>query len=188
MINKRPALPSTTTSTSLPPSVGIYVTYQRKEDAVRCIQAVDGTTVGGRILRFAYIQRWIFLSALTILLRKLYLDRASLGTTKYCTYYLRNVTCPNPACMYLHEPGDDADSISKEELASGYVVFTSSRLIHLSSQYSSCRVVFHSENTKCGIQCLQNLVHDLMHLTTAHSHPLIIPPYHRLQFIITTEY
>jgi hypothetical protein len=47
--------------------------------------------------------------------------RASLGTTKYCTYYLRNIPCPNPACMYLHEPGDDADSISKEELASGYV-------------------------------------------------------------------
>ncbi|GAB5587345.1 transcriptional repressor proteinral negative regulator of transcription subunit 4 [Umbelopsis nana] len=95
VINKRPALPSTTSATSLPPSVGIYVTYQRKEDAMKCIQAVDGTMVGGRILR------------------------ASLGTTKYCIYYLRNVPCPNPACMYLHEPGDDADSISKEELASG---------------------------------------------------------------------
>ncbi|KAH8556680.1 hypothetical protein BGW37DRAFT_21487 [Umbelopsis sp. PMI_123] len=95
VINKRPALPASNSSSTLPPSVGIYVTYQRKEDAMKCIQAVDGSMVGGRILR------------------------ASLGTTKYCTYYLRNVPCPNPACMYLHEPGDDADSISKEELASG---------------------------------------------------------------------
>ncbi|KAG2186125.1 hypothetical protein INT43_002563, partial [Umbelopsis isabellina] len=95
VINKRPALASTTNTSSLPPSVGIYITYQRKEDAVRCIQAVDGSMIGGRVLR------------------------ASLGTTKYCTYYLRNIPCPNPACMYLHEPGDDADSISKEELASG---------------------------------------------------------------------
>jgi hypothetical protein len=45
--------------------------------------------------------------------------RASYGTTKYCTYYLRNLTCPNPSCLYLHEPGEDADTISKEELATG---------------------------------------------------------------------
>jgi hypothetical protein len=55
VINKRPALPSTTSATSLPPSVGIYVTYQRKEDAMKCIQAVDGTMVGGRILRYTFI-------------------------------------------------------------------------------------------------------------------------------------
>jgi hypothetical protein len=48
--------------------------------------------------------------------------RASYGTTKYCTYYLRNMTCPNPNCLYLHEPGEDADTISKEELATGYVL------------------------------------------------------------------
>lgn len=45
--------------------------------------------------------------------------RASYGTTKYCTYYLRNMTCPNPSCLYLHEPGEEADTISKEELATG---------------------------------------------------------------------
>lgn len=45
--------------------------------------------------------------------------RASYGTTKYCTYYLRNMTCPNPTCLYLHEPGEEADTISKEELATG---------------------------------------------------------------------
>lgn len=45
--------------------------------------------------------------------------RASYGTTKYCTYYLRNMTCPNPNCLYLHEQGEDMDTISKEELATG---------------------------------------------------------------------
>lgn len=50
-----------------------------------------------------------------------YIFSASYGTTKYCTYYLRNMTCPNPTCLYLHEPGEEADTISKEELATGLV-------------------------------------------------------------------
>ncbi|KAL7308447.1 transcriptional repressor general negative regulator of transcription subunit 4 [Mucor circinelloides] len=45
--------------------------------------------------------------------------RASYGTTKYCTYYLRHMSCPNPNCMYLHEPGDDVDSYSKDTVAIG---------------------------------------------------------------------
>lgn len=45
--------------------------------------------------------------------------RASYGTTKYCTYYLRHMSCPNPNCMYLHEPGDDVDSYSKDTVSIG---------------------------------------------------------------------
>lgn len=45
--------------------------------------------------------------------------RASYGTTKYCTYYLRHMACPNPNCMYLHEPGEDVDSYTKDSI--GYV-------------------------------------------------------------------
>jgi len=40
--------------------------------------------------------------------------RASYGTTKYCTFYLRGQTCQNPSCMYLHEPGEEIES--KEDL------------------------------------------------------------------------
>ncbi|SAM06918.1 hypothetical protein [Absidia glauca] len=80
---------------SMQPSAAVYVTYHRKEDADRAIQTVDGHSIAGRILRASY------------------------GTTKYCTYYLRNMTCPNPSCLYLHEPGEEADTISKEELATG---------------------------------------------------------------------
>ncbi|RCH89105.1 transcriptional repressor proteinral negative regulator of transcription subunit 4 [Rhizopus azygosporus] len=97
VINKRQIAPTSHANgaTSMQPSAAVYVTYVRKEDAAKAIHAVDGSVMAGRILRASY------------------------GTTKYCTYYLRNMTCPNPNCLYLHEPGEDADTISKEELATG---------------------------------------------------------------------
>lgn len=42
--------------------------------------------------------------------------QASLGTTKYCSYFLKNMQCPKPDCMYLHELGDEAASFTKEEM------------------------------------------------------------------------
>ncbi|KAJ1673222.1 transcriptional repressor general negative regulator of transcription subunit 4, partial [Spiromyces aspiralis] len=75
-------------------SIAVYVTYARKEDATQAIEAVDGSTLDGRTLRATY------------------------GTTKYCSFYLRGITCQNPNCMYLHEPGEEADSYNKEDLAS----------------------------------------------------------------------
>ncbi|KAI7907650.1 uncharacterized protein BX663DRAFT_491569 [Cokeromyces recurvatus] len=97
VINKRQIAPTSHANgaTSMQPSAAVYVTYARKEDAAKAIHAVDGSVMAGRILRASY------------------------GTTKYCTYYLRNMACPNPNCLYLHEPGEDADTISKEELATG---------------------------------------------------------------------
>lgn len=46
----------------------------------------------------------------------LYLFQASLGTTKYCSYFLKSMQCPKPDCMYLHELGDEAASFTKEEM------------------------------------------------------------------------
>lgn len=43
--------------------------------------------------------------------------RATYGTTKYCSAYLRNETCPNKNCMFLHEPGEEAESFSRMELS-----------------------------------------------------------------------
>lgn len=75
-------------------NIGVYVTYHRKEDAARAIVAIDGSKgTDGKILRASY------------------------GTTKYCTTYLRNLSCTNPACTYLHEPGEEADSFTKEDLS-----------------------------------------------------------------------
>ncbi|KAI8879129.1 hypothetical protein K501DRAFT_336280 [Backusella circina FSU 941] len=97
VINKRQIAPTSHANgvTSMQPSAAVYVTYFKKDDAQKAIHAVDGSVMMGRILRASY------------------------GTTKYCTYYLRNMSCPNPSCLYLHEPGEEADTISKEELATG---------------------------------------------------------------------
>ncbi|KAF7950093.1 hypothetical protein EAE96_007393 [Botrytis aclada] len=73
---------------------GVYVTFASKLDAERCITAVNGSTNGDRVLR------------------------AQLGTTKYCSAYLRNESCTNKNCMFLHEPGDNDDSYSRQDLSS----------------------------------------------------------------------
>ncbi|KAJ2664578.1 transcriptional repressor general negative regulator of transcription subunit 4 [Coemansia sp. RSA 1199] len=80
-------------SSSHHPTVGVYVTFAMRDDATRAINAVDGSMLESRVLR------------------------ATFGTTKYCSYYLRNIPCQNPGCMYLHEPGEEADSFTKEDLA-----------------------------------------------------------------------
>ncbi|TEY71597.1 hypothetical protein BOTCAL_0090g00240 [Botryotinia calthae] len=73
---------------------GVYVTFASKLDAERCKTAVNGSTNGDRVLR------------------------AQLGTTKYCSAYLRNENCTNKNCMFLHEPGDNDDSYSRQDLSS----------------------------------------------------------------------
>jgi len=45
--------------------------------------------------------------------------RASFGTTKYCNFFLRNLVCNNPDCLYLHELGEQDDSFTKEEMQTG---------------------------------------------------------------------
>ncbi|RMZ83182.1 hypothetical protein DV738_g1361, partial [Chaetothyriales sp. CBS 135597] len=66
--------------------VGVYVTYARKEDAALCIQTIDGTQNGDRTLR------------------------AQLGTTKYCSAFLRHEPCTNKNCSFLHETGEDGQN------------------------------------------------------------------------------
>ncbi|OCK79992.1 hypothetical protein K432DRAFT_298662 [Lepidopterella palustris CBS 459.81] len=81
-------------------SVGVYVTFARKEDAASCIAAVDGSKNGERTLRAQY------------------------GTTKYCSAYLRNEQCNNRNCMFLHEPGEENDSFTRQDLSSMNVIST----------------------------------------------------------------
>lgn len=87
---------STTSGTAHGPTANVYVTFFREEDAVRCIQAVDGCMFEGRTLR------------------------ACFGTTKYCNAWLKNLVCPNPDCLYLHEVGTQEDSYTKEEMLHRY--------------------------------------------------------------------
>ncbi|XP_078719949.1 CCR4-NOT transcription complex subunit 4 isoform X1 [Lampetra fluviatilis] len=86
---------STSYAGSQGPSASAYITYVRWEDALRAIQAVNNVQADGRTLK------------------------ASLGTTKYCSYFLKSAQCPKPDCMYLHELGDEAASFTKEDMQAG---------------------------------------------------------------------
>ncbi|KAI9818785.1 MAG: transcriptional repressor general negative regulator of transcription subunit 4 [Pycnora praestabilis] len=81
-------------------SMGVYVTFAREQDAASCIAAVDGSQNGDRTLR------------------------AQLGTTKYCSAYLRNEPCNNRNCMFLHESGENDNSFTRQDLSSMNVVST----------------------------------------------------------------
>lgn len=77
------------------PSASAYVTYNKAEDALKAILAVNNVHVDGRTLK------------------------ASLGTTKYCSHFLRGAQCAKQDCMYLHELGEEAASFTKEEMQMG---------------------------------------------------------------------
>ena len=47
------------------------------------------------------------------------LPRASFGTTKYCTFFLRGSQCSKLDCMYLHELGEEEASFTKEDMQQG---------------------------------------------------------------------
>ncbi|KAL8925282.1 MAG: hypothetical protein Q9208_003572 [Pyrenodesmia sp. 3 TL-2023] len=96
-------------------SIGVYVTFARKQDAASCIAAVDGSQNGDRTLRAQY------------------------GTTKYCSAYLRNETCNNRNCMFLHEQGEDHDSFSRQDLSSINAVSTQRPAAQASSSSSASK-------------------------------------------------
>lgn len=93
VINKKsPGGGSNAPVTSGSQSIVVYVTFAKKEDASRCIAELDGSLCDGRVLRAAH------------------------GTTKYCLSYLRGHPCANPNCMFLHEPGEEADLYTRKDL------------------------------------------------------------------------
>ncbi|XP_058101075.1 uncharacterized protein LOC131245554 isoform X2 [Magnolia sinica] len=75
-------------------SCSVYITYSKNEEAIRCIQVVNGYVLDGRPLR------------------------ACFGTTKYCHAWLRNMPCGNPDCLYLHDAGTQEDTFTKDEAIS----------------------------------------------------------------------
>ncbi|XP_022178295.1 CCR4-NOT transcription complex subunit 4 isoform X3 [Myzus persicae] len=77
------------------PSASAYVTYSRCEDALRAILAVNNVIIDNRVLK------------------------ASLGTTKYCSNFMKNQPCPKTDCMYLHEMGEPEASFTKDEMQQG---------------------------------------------------------------------
>jgi len=77
------------------PSLSAYVTYSKMEEALSAVNGVNNVLMDGRILK------------------------ASLGTTKYCSTYLKNQQCNKVDCMYLHEAAEEEASFTKEDMQIG---------------------------------------------------------------------
>ncbi|XP_022907066.1 serine/threonine-protein kinase pakD [Onthophagus taurus] len=86
---------STAYAGSQGPSASAYVTYMKNDDALRAIQSVNNIPLDGRHIK------------------------SSLGTTKYCSHFMKNQPCPKPDCMYLHDFGDPEASFTKEQMHAG---------------------------------------------------------------------
>ncbi|VAI16336.1 unnamed protein product [Triticum turgidum subsp. durum] len=109
-VSRPTGAPSQQTSTNN--GISVYITYAKEEEAIRCIQAVHNFVLEGKVLR------------------------ACFGTTKYCHAWLRNMTCGNPDCLYLHDVGSQEDSFTKDEIISAY---TRSRVPQMASSVSQRR-------------------------------------------------
>jgi len=73
-------------------SYSVYITYLAEEACACCIRAVDGFVYDGREMKASY------------------------GTTKYCSYFLKDVRCPKPDCLYLHKLGVDEETFTREDI------------------------------------------------------------------------
>ena len=109
-------------------SLGVYVTFEKKEDAGRCIQAVNGSQNGDRVLR------------------------AQLGTTKYCSAWLRHEQCTNRQCMFLHELGDEEDSYSRQDLSSMNSINSQRPIPNAGSSRSASRQQAHPSPSPAAAQ------------------------------------
>ncbi|UKK00248.2 RING-type E3 ubiquitin transferase [Theileria orientalis] len=72
------------------PSYTAYITYSKKSEASCAIQGINGQQIDNKYLRASY------------------------GTTKYCSYFLKGLKCFNSDCFYLHQFGDERDRFVKD--------------------------------------------------------------------------
>ncbi|KAM0679168.1 hypothetical protein BDAP_000034 [Binucleata daphniae] len=79
-------------SSNLETTASVYITYSNEEETVKCIKEIDESLLDGKVIR------------------------ATFGTTKYCSFFLKNINCQNLECMYLHEKGKECDSLTKDEM------------------------------------------------------------------------
>ena len=74
-----------------------YITFAHALDALCCVLCLDGFYAHSRSVRASY------------------------GTSKYCSAFVKGMRCSNPDCTYLHALGGEDDTFSKQEIQSGYV-------------------------------------------------------------------
>ena len=81
------------------PSYSAYVTYSKPSEASIAILSLDNTKIDNHLIR------------------------ASFGTTKYCSYYLKGIECSNKDCLFLHKKADENDIIKRGDLTSNKIIF-----------------------------------------------------------------
>jgi len=69
-----------------------YITYTQENDASVALLAIDQFNIHDRTIRASY------------------------GTTKYCTVYLRNQTCTNSDCFFLHSIKKESETCLKDDM------------------------------------------------------------------------
>ncbi|KAL5228718.1 hypothetical protein ABZP36_016983 [Zizania latifolia] len=86
----------------IPDSGRVYVTFSREDEAIQCIEAVNGFLLDGRPLK------------------------ATFGVTRYCRVWLSKKVCQKPICSYVHQKAPSEDICTKDDVA-GFCA----RLLHL---------------------------------------------------------
>ena len=81
------------------PSFSAYVTFSKPSEASIAILSLDETLFDNHLIR------------------------ASFGTTKYCSFFLKGVECNNRECLFLHKLADENDIIKRGDLIANKNIF-----------------------------------------------------------------
>jgi len=81
------------------PSFSAFVTFSKPSEASIAILSLDETMIENHLIR------------------------ASFGTTKYCSFFLKGVECTNKDCLFLHKIADESDIIKRGDLNSNKTIF-----------------------------------------------------------------
>ena len=82
------------------PSYSAYVTFSKPSEASIAILSLDDKMIDNHVIR------------------------ASFGTTKYCSFFLKGIDCNNKECLFLHKWADENDIIKRRDLISNKIIFT----------------------------------------------------------------
>lgn len=102
--------PSSTTG----PCYSAYVTYSTPREASICILVFYKNLPIKAIDKFELHGRQI---------------RASFGTTKYCSYFLKGQECQNKDCLYLHQTVPESETLPKEKVCNNRALFNDQQKI-----------------------------------------------------------
>lgn len=132
-----------------------YITFQRPEDAIKTIQALNqGCTnsLNSQLILNGHNKLINGRSTLVNGRPTQGILKASLGTTKYCNHWLKNQQCPKlPDCMYLHELAEQEASFTKEDMQKGKHADYEKKLIQeYSEKYDKSNDCDEENNLKNG--------------------------------------